>query len=103
MWKADEPEKLFGLLRVVLDWCRDHGSWFDRRELQQIVTFIRNGGLRKAREREESRLQERESRLRTEELEAALRNGRVGSSFAGLNAPDNDDSLPQLFAHLFLR
>jgi Zn-finger nucleic acid-binding protein len=44
---------------IVLDWCRDHGSWFDRGELQKIISFIRNGGLRKARERELEELEER--------------------------------------------
>jgi Zn-finger nucleic acid-binding protein len=44
---------------IVLDWCRDHGNWFDRGELQKIISFIRNGGLRKARERELKELEER--------------------------------------------
>jgi Zn-finger nucleic acid-binding protein len=88
---------------VILDWCRDHGSWFDKGELQRIVTFIRSGGLRKAREREESRLQERESSLRTQELEVALRNSRIDPGFGGaMNTPENDDSLLQLFSRMFL-
>jgi Zn-finger nucleic acid-binding protein len=92
-----------GCSGVVLDWCRDHGSWFDRLELQQIVTFIRNGGLRKAREREESRLQERESSLRTQELGATLRSSRMDPGFGGaMNALENEDSLLQLFSRMFL-
>lgn len=88
---------------VVLDWCRDHGSWFDRIELQQVVTFIRNGGLRRIREREKAMLQERESSLRTQELEVALRNSRMDPGFGGvMSAPDNDDSLLQFFSRMFL-
>jgi Zn-finger nucleic acid-binding protein len=56
---------------IVLDWCRDHGSWFDRNELQQIVRFIGDGGLRKAREREKTKLKEQEDRLRMQEFTMA--------------------------------
>jgi Zn-finger nucleic acid-binding protein len=56
---------------IVLDWCRDHGSWFDRGELQRIVQFIRDGGLKKAREREQLKLKEEEERLRIQEFASA--------------------------------
>jgi Zn-finger nucleic acid-binding protein len=56
---------------IVLDWCRDHGSWFDRNELQQIVRFIGDGGLRKAREREKLQLKEQEDRLRMQQFTMA--------------------------------
>lgn len=46
---------------VVVDVCRQHGTWFDREELRRIVEFIRSGGLDKARERA---LAEQEERLR---------------------------------------
>jgi Zn-finger nucleic acid-binding protein len=46
---------------VVVDVCRQHGTWFDREELRRIVEFIRTGGLDKARERV---LAEQEERLR---------------------------------------
>src|SRR5208282_4603355 len=36
---------------VIVDVCREHGTWFDRDELRHIVEFIRAGGLDKARER----------------------------------------------------
>jgi Zn-finger nucleic acid-binding protein len=37
---------------VIVDVCRQHGTWFDRDELRRIVEFIRAGGLDKARARE---------------------------------------------------
>ncbi len=40
-----------GCSGVIVDWCRDHGTWFDRDELRQVVTFIQVGGLQKSRER----------------------------------------------------
>jgi Zn-finger nucleic acid-binding protein len=41
---------------VVLDVCREDGTWFDVNELQRIVQFIRDGGLDKARERQKAEL-----------------------------------------------
>lgn len=48
---------------VIIDVCRDHGSWFDRDELRRIVEFIRGGGMGVAREREMLRLEEERRRL----------------------------------------
>lgn len=53
---------------IVLDWCRDHGSWLDRNELQKIVKFIKEGGLKKAREREEQHLKDQRDSLKIQEL-----------------------------------
>jgi Zn-finger nucleic acid-binding protein len=36
---------------VIVDVCREHGTWFDRDELRRIVEFIRAGGMDKARAR----------------------------------------------------
>ena len=30
---------------VIVDVCREHGTWFDRDELRRIVEFIRAGGI----------------------------------------------------------
>jgi Zn-finger nucleic acid-binding protein len=37
---------------VVIDVCRQHGSWFDASELQRIIQFIRAGGMERSRERQ---------------------------------------------------
>jgi hypothetical protein len=29
---------------VVIDWCRDHGLWFDRDELPRTLAWVRRGG-----------------------------------------------------------
>ena len=52
---------------IILDWCRDHGIWFDRHELHSIVTFIREGGMRLSRQKEIRDLREQRElhRLRT--------------------------------------
>jgi Zn-finger nucleic acid-binding protein len=52
-----------GISGIIVDWCKDHGTWFDYRELQGIINFIRNGGLQKARTIELTKLQEERHRL----------------------------------------
>jgi len=37
---------------VVLDLCKDHGLWFDRDELSQVLQFIEGGGLDRSRARQ---------------------------------------------------
>jgi Zn-finger nucleic acid-binding protein len=49
---------------VIVDWCRLHGTWFDRQELQQIINFIKSGGLQATRKREMDKLHEEQERLR---------------------------------------
>ena len=63
---------------VVVDVCREHGTWFDRDELRRIVEFIRAGGLEKAREREMGELEERRQRLNA----AQLTNARADANLA---------------------
>jgi Zn-finger nucleic acid-binding protein len=43
---------------VIVEVCREHGTWFDRDELRRIVEFIRAGGLDQARAREIANLEE---------------------------------------------
>jgi Zn-finger nucleic acid-binding protein len=48
---------------TVLDVCRGHGTFLDAGELHAIVTFIRQGGLDRARQREKTELEEERRRL----------------------------------------
>jgi Zn-finger nucleic acid-binding protein len=98
--KLMNQKNFSGCSGVVLDWCRDHGSWFDKDELRQIVTFIRNGGLRKAREREQANLQEQESRLRMQQFQLAV-SGRLDADAGKLDAGQSDDPLTKFFFHMF--
>lgn len=43
---------------VVVDVCKQHGTWFDKDELRRIIEFIRAGGLDQARARELADLEE---------------------------------------------
>lgn len=53
-----------GCSGVIIDWCKPHGYWFDRSELQKVVAFVRTGGLQKSREIERGLLREEQERLR---------------------------------------
>lgn len=55
-----------GCSGIVVDRCKLHGTWFDHRELQRIISFIRDGGLKKARDREKDWLREESERLKEE-------------------------------------
>jgi Zn-finger nucleic acid-binding protein len=55
-----------GCSRVIVDWCKAHGTWFDCDELRQIVQFILDGGLAKARERDKMQLEQERQNLRDE-------------------------------------
>jgi Zn-finger nucleic acid-binding protein len=30
---------------IIVDWCREHGTWFDATELQAVAAYVRAGGL----------------------------------------------------------
>lgn len=44
---------------VILDECREHGLWFDATELGRVLQFIRDGGERRSRARDEAEKRER--------------------------------------------
>lgn len=54
---------------VIMDVCKEHGTFFDRDELRRIVSFIRDGGMDRARERERERLVDEQRRLRRMQLD----------------------------------
>lgn len=49
---------------TVIDVCKGHGTFLDAGELHLIVTFIQQGGLDRARQRQIEELREEEGRLR---------------------------------------
>lgn len=84
---------------IVLDWCRDHGTWLDRQELQQIFSYIRSGGLQMSREHEQRDLEEEKARLRLKQFEIETRANRMGN--VGNSTPSLDnagDSILQFLA-----
>jgi Zn-finger nucleic acid-binding protein len=53
---------------VVIDLCPQHGTWFDNKELQRIIEFIRTGGMDRIREKRLAELKEAERRLKGEKM-----------------------------------
>jgi Zn-finger nucleic acid-binding protein len=56
---------------VIVDVCKNHGTWFDRDELQRVVEFIRSGGIDSARDRQLAELKERQRQLRAAQTAVA--------------------------------
>jgi len=54
---------------VVLDVCKDHGLWFDKEKLRQVLDFIDAGGLEKSHARQ---VQEEDERRRLAATGATL-------------------------------
>jgi Zn-finger nucleic acid-binding protein len=65
---------------VIVDVCREHGTWFDRDELRQIVEFIRAGGLNQARAIEAEELKSEVERLK--ESRQRLQTGTSGGGWS---------------------
>jgi Zn-finger nucleic acid-binding protein len=61
-----------GISGIIVDWCKDHGTWFDRRELQGIINFIRNGGLQKVRNQKLAKLEAERQRLQDLQLQQEI-------------------------------
>jgi Zn-finger nucleic acid-binding protein/RNA polymerase subunit RPABC4/transcription elongation factor Spt4 len=67
----------FGRLSgTVVDVCRGHGTFLDAGELHAIVTFIKDGGLDRARLREKSDLEEERRRLMTLKMQVEAAGSR---------------------------
>jgi Zn-finger nucleic acid-binding protein len=69
---------------VIVDVCKQHGTWFDRDELREIVEFIRAGGLDAARDKELAKIEIEKQRLKHRELHGS----------AGALLPVEDESHP---------
>jgi Zn-finger nucleic acid-binding protein len=54
---------------IIVDSCRDHGTWFDSNELPRVIEFVSSGGLQRAQERE---LEDRRERARQAQFDARM-------------------------------
>jgi Zn-finger nucleic acid-binding protein len=64
---------------VIVDVCKQHGTWFDKDELRRTVEFIRAGGLEKARAQQLDQIKDEQRRL------AAARVGNISIDFGHLS------------------
>jgi Zn-finger nucleic acid-binding protein len=81
---------------IVVDVCRDHGTWFDVHELPGLLDFVRRGGLDRARARETAALAEERRRLERERLLRAPIPAPRGSDRLGDASPGLFDLLGAL-------
>ena len=63
---------------AILDVCKPHGTFLDRGELQDVVRFIQNGGLERARQRQVEEMKEQERSLRSQEIRLQSERRRTG-------------------------
>ena len=62
---------------IIVDVCRNHGTWFDAQELSQVINFVMKGGLERAARKDQARFRE-EARRSSES--AARQSGPVHSN-----------------------
>jgi Zn-finger nucleic acid-binding protein len=87
----------FGRLSgAVIDVCRGHGAFLDAGELHQIVTFIQEGGLDRARTQKLEELREGERRLNDLERKAVIDRHASGGSSWTANAQWDGNGLADL-------
>ncbi|HEY7498970.1 MAG TPA: zf-TFIIB domain-containing protein [Vicinamibacterales bacterium] len=65
---------------TVVDVCKGHGTFLDAGELHQIVTFILDGGLERARERRLEEIRDEERKLLDERRKAAHERDRQSTT-----------------------
>ncbi|HYK87249.1 MAG TPA: zf-TFIIB domain-containing protein [Acidobacteriota bacterium] len=89
--KLMNRQQFAGCSGVIVDWCKTHGTWFDRNELKQIVEFILAGGLSKSRERERIKLEEERQSIK-EEQRNLMRIARLGRDPTPASTQTNHDA-----------
>ncbi len=71
---------------VIVDVCKEHGTWFDADELRRIVEFIRAGGLVTTRAREKQQILDMQRKLRQEQLGTPA----AANHFAGMTDTEKE-------------
>lgn len=71
---------------VIVDVCKEHGTWFDADELRRIVEFIQAGGLVTARAREKQQILDMQRKLRQEQLGTPA----AANHFAGMTDAEKE-------------
>jgi Zn-finger nucleic acid-binding protein len=84
---------------VIMDACKEHGTFFDRDELRRIVSFIREGGLDRARDRERERLVEEQQRLHRARLDLQQEHRKAQPHY--LNERRKEGALEGFLVELF--
>ena len=86
--------------RVVVDVCRDHGTFFDAGELPRIIDFVMRGGLEAAERAELQRLRDQARREMQSAQYAAITETR-SSSYANEHSGRSGQLVAELLLSLF--
>ena len=70
-----------GYSGVIIDWCKGHGYWFDVYELENILEFVEEGGMDRARDRDLDRARHQIERARWKAQRSPTSTGVVTPSF----------------------
>jgi Zn-finger nucleic acid-binding protein len=62
---------------VVIDVCRDHGTWFDRHELSRVIRFVMAGGLERAAQEDLADEADRVRRMKADAIAAQATAARM--------------------------
>lgn len=88
---------------VILDTCREHGVWFDPRELDRVLHWIRTGGEERAKERAAERLEQAARAGRFAPSPLATRAGGFGEGGEGSELGPAWAMLERLIGTIFSR
>ncbi len=85
---------------IIVDVCKEHGTWFDAHELPALLDFVRRGGLDVARQREVRSLADERRRLERERMMRMHMDQRHGVQTAAWNERRDSARAPSLFSLL---
>jgi Zn-finger nucleic acid-binding protein len=85
---------------VIVDICRQHGTWFDLGELPRVLAFVAAGGLERSRQRAE---EEDARSKRAAHVAATVIAMPVSSHDASVTYSSGASSLAHMFVDLLLR
>jgi Zn-finger nucleic acid-binding protein len=89
---------------IIVDVCRDHGTWFDVHELPALLEFVKRGGLDRARAKETEALSDERRRLERERLmRSSMEQGRQSLGDRSSAREWKHESAFTLIRDLFLR
>jgi Zn-finger nucleic acid-binding protein len=69
--------------KVIVDVCRDHGTWFDAHELPRVIRFVMSGGLERAAHEQIDEDKERARRMMADARTAQVQAMRTIPSVGG--------------------
>lgn len=95
-------KNFLGCSGVIIDYCKNHGTWFEHRELQQIVKFIQSGGMQVARKKELDRLKVEQEKRKDIKVNQAISHMLLAENIIKTETPEKSPviDIPEPFYKL---